>query len=543
MNILQAIHDENLFRTYVSGATDGDLTTWQNWLSFLRVLYGLPTTEAEHGIIRQSTGRDPSQLSSDGYAECLLLAGRRSGKSKTIALVGAAEAVLSGREKKVSAGEIPMVPILSPTKNQSRIIHSYLKGVFDSTPILQNEVVEEDRESFTLRNGVEIRIIAGDPRKIRGFTLIAAIVDEVAMFGFSEEAKVNDTELVRAIRPALASTGGPLLCVGTPYAARGYSYQTYKRHYGNDTTTLVWNAASLTMNPTLSKSIVQNAIDEDPIAANVEYATSPGLFREDVDDFVSRAVVESLVVRGRLELPPLPNINYAAFADVSGGRHDDAALAIGHKEGRIIILDCLERYKSPHNPYEVVGRMCDTIRRYGCHTCTGDAYAAEWSKTAFKNNGIEYGRSSRSDWKTGASALRKVAKPKSELYASLLPRLHSGEVELLDDDILVSQVASLQRRTRSGGRDSIDHPPGGHDDLANCLAGVVNVAAERVVFAGFIGDRSDPSDDRPKWLQRAESELRLLEYEHEQLGPEDPMEAFNAALYRSSYGARGKLPF
>ena len=46
---------------------------------------------------------------------------------------------------------------------------------------------------------------------------------EIAMFGLSEESKVrSDTELVRALRPSLASTGGRLLCVGTPYAARGY---------------------------------------------------------------------------------------------------------------------------------------------------------------------------------------------------------------------------------------------------------------------------------------------------------------------------------
>ncbi len=513
MNILQAIHDPNLFRGYVTG--DGDLGSWQNWLTFLRVLYGLPTAEAEQDIIQQSTGR--TTFPPGGYSECLLLTGRRSGKSKVIALVGAAEAVLSGREKKVSAGEIPMVAILSPTKNQSRIIHSYLRGVFDSTAILQNEVVEEGRESFKLRNGVELAIIAGDPRKIRGFTLIAAIVDEVAMFGFSEEAKVNDVELVRAIRPALASTGGPLLCVGTPYAARGYSYQTWKRCFGNDeATTLVWNAFSRDMNPTLSQTIIQNAIDEDPIAANVEYCTSPGLFREDVDDFVSRAVVESLVVRGRLELPPLSNVRYAAFADVSGGRHDDAALAIGHKEGRVIILDCLERYKSPHNPYEIVGRMCDTIRRYGClNRCTGDAYAAEWSVMAFKNQGIRYDRATLSDWKTGVSAVRRVAKPKSELYASLLPRLHSGEVELLDNEIMISQLASLQRRTRSGGRDSIDHPPGQHDDLANVVAGVCDVATERRIIIGALRSTKQSSIDgtptTPLWLRQAEAECRRRE--------------------------------
>jgi hypothetical protein len=40
---------------------------------------------------------------------------------------------------------------------------------------------------------------------------------------------------------------------------------------------------------------------------------------------------------------------------------------------------------------------------------------------------------------------------------------------------LVHQLVGLERRTSRGGRDSIDHAPGGHDDLANSVAGVADV--------------------------------------------------------------------
>jgi hypothetical protein len=36
--------------------------------------------------------------------------------------------------------------------------------------------------------------------------------------------------------------------------------------------------------------------------------------------------------------------------------------------------------------------------------------------------------------------------------------------------------SGLERRTARGGRDSIDHAPGGHDDLANAVAGAVALA-------------------------------------------------------------------
>src|SRR5713101_327465 len=222
-SIIKTINDPDLFRSYLSGSEDGSLDSWKNWMAFLKVLYGLRLTKAEQTIANRCTGR--TKFSPDGYQECLLLCGRRSGKSKIIGLVGAFEAILSGKEKGLSAGEIPMTAILSPTRFQSRIIHPYMRSVFDSSPILQGEIAEEKREGFKLKNGVEVCVIAGDPKLCRGFSLSnACLVDEIAMHGLSEESHVkSDTELIRALRPSLlsSSTQGRLLCIGTPFKASG----------------------------------------------------------------------------------------------------------------------------------------------------------------------------------------------------------------------------------------------------------------------------------------------------------------------------------
>jgi hypothetical protein len=55
----------------------------------------------------------------------------------------------------------------------------------------------------------------------------------------------------------------------------------------------------------------------------------------------------------------------------------------------------------------------------------------------------------------------------------LLPLLNSGAVALLDNERLGLQLTMLERRTARGGKDSIDHPRGGHDDLANAAAGAL----------------------------------------------------------------------
>ena len=46
-------------------------------------------------------------------------------------------------------------------------------------------------------------------------------------------------------------------------------------------------------------------------------------------------------------------------------------------------------------------------------------------------------------------------------------------VALVDSEKLRRQFLNLERRTARGGRDSIDHPRGLHDDLANAVAGVL----------------------------------------------------------------------
>src|SRR5689334_10163551 len=73
-------------------------------------------------------------------------------------------------------------------------------------------------------------------------------------------------------------------------------------------------------------------------------------------------------------------------------------------------------------------------------------------------------------------AVEPAEKPKSELYRDLLPLINSGAVEILDNERLIAQLVSLERRTARGGKESIDHAPGAHDDVANAVAGALVTA-------------------------------------------------------------------
>jgi hypothetical protein len=51
--------------------------------------------------------------------------------------------------------------------------------------------------------------------------------------------------------------------------------------------------------------------------------------------------------------------------------------------------------------------------------------------------------------------------------------LNSGRTELLDLPRLGTQLVGLERRTARSGKDSIDHAPGAHDDIANAVSGAL----------------------------------------------------------------------
>jgi hypothetical protein len=69
-------------------------------------------------------------------------------------------------------------------------------------------------------------------------------------------------------------------------------------------------------------------------------------------------------------------------------------------------------------------------------------------------------------------------------------------VDLLEDARLFAQIVGLERRTARGGRDSIDHAPGAHDDVANAVAGVVDVlTASKSKYDSSMSWVSGPYDD------------------------------------------------
>lgn len=495
--IIDAIADPLLFGAWLKGGS------WRAWLVFLRALFGLPIGalrirtrgDCDLAIFQRHTGR--STPPTHQAREAWLIVGRRGGKSFIVALIAVFLACFRDYSAFLAPGERGVVMILAADRRQARVILRYIRALLKGVAMLAPLIVAERTEAIELANGIDIEIHTASFRSVRGYAVVAALLDEVAYWP-SDDSANPDSEIVAALRPAMATIPNALLIgISSPYSRRGELWNAYQRHFGKEgDEVLVWQAPSKAMNPTLPERVIEAAYEEDEARAAAEYGAE---FRRDVEALFAAEALEAVTIKGRRELPPAADIRYHAFVDPSGGAADSMTLAIAHADsaGRRV-LDLLREKKPPFSPEVVVAEFAETLKTYGIAEVVGDRYGGEWPRERFQKAGITY---------------QVSEKTKSELYLEFLPVVTSGAAELLEHERLLRQLQRLERRTARSGKDSIDHAPGGHDDLANVAAGALVLAKPQADLSAALQDALDalPGDfDR---VQATREHFRDIEFD------------------------------
>lgn len=449
--ILEAMNHPQVFGPFFKGPS------WAAWEAWLAALFALPMDDDQLAIYRRHTGRTVPPAAP--FSEAELVVGRRGGKSRILALIATYLATFRSYEEHLAPGEVATIAVIAADRKQARSIFRYITGLLEGVPSLRGAIQDQTAEAITLSNRVVIEIQTASFRVTRGYSFAAVLADETAYW--RDESSANpDTEIFRALRPGMSSIPGAILLnASSPYRRAGLLWTTFQRHYGKDgARVLVWRGTSAEMNPKIDPAIIAEAYEDDPESAASEYGAE---FRSDIADFISRQVVEACIEVGCHERPPARSAGrrYSAFIDAAGGSGSDSmTLAIGNSEGGIPTLNAIRERKPPFSPDDVVTEFSDLMKSYGIFKAESDRWGGDWVGEAFRKQGI---------------TVEPCAKPKSDIYREVLPLLNAHRCSLLDHPRLVAQLCALERRTARGGRDSIDHPPMGHDDVANAAAGVL----------------------------------------------------------------------
>lgn len=390
--------------------------------------------------------------------------------------------------------------VIATDRKQARVIMRYILALIEQVPMLKHMVVRQDSESLDLDNMVSIEITTASYRTIRGYTVVAALCDEISFWRSEDSANPAD-EILAALRPAMSTIPGALLIgLGTPYKRSGPLYDSYRRHYGQDSPVLVIQADTRTMNSTVPQSVIDRAMELDPIAASAEYLAQ---FRSDVGTFLDSDLIERAIESDRRERAPVKGVHYTAFTDPSGGQHDSFTLSIAHEHEGQYVLDVCRGIKPPFSPESVVKEYAALLKSYRLSSVVGDRYSGQWVIESFSKEGIYYRHSDLT---------------KSELYLETLPLFAQGCVDLLDVPALTMELMQLERRTSRSGKDSVDHPPAGRDDHANATCGCLALLAAQQAMGeayafNFLTGEIIPSDPEEERLLRREARLRNVPIE------------------------------
>jgi hypothetical protein len=469
MTILEALVDRNLFGGLPAFR---DLSTWRAWAVFLAAVYGLPfsmlepfglTEDAAFEVYRRHTGRTAYTPPTGGYGEAVLIVGRQAGKDRVAALIQDYEAITATPE--ADGTDMFAVTVCQDARAAMRTQLAYARAPFRQLALLQPLVKTKRSDSLELTTGVTLASYPCRPQAVRGLRARVVICSELAYFR-SSEGYPTDVEMLRAVRPTLATTGGKLIVLSSPYADVGALYDLHTKHFGrSDSPTLVWQATAPDMNPTLPADYLQRLEQDDPDAYRSEVL---GEFRSGVATLLDPATLAACVDVGVRERAPRPACQYVAHTDAASGTGQDAwTLAIGHHEGERTVLDVCRAWRPPFNPSAVMAEIAHILRSYRITSVTGDRYAPGFVSEGFRKVGVTYLYADRD---------------RTAIYLDVLSAVNARAVLLLDVPDLLRELRGLERRRGASGRDRVDHRPGAHDDLAVSASGVLTRRTVRSTF-------------------------------------------------------------
>jgi hypothetical protein len=119
--------------------------------------------------------------------------------------------------------------------------------------------------------------------------------------------------------------------------------------------------------------------------------------------------------------------------------------------------------QGPFDPMAVTREYAALCKQYRIGSVTGDRYGKQWVQQAWRELLGTYNEASLYAW---------------QLYLEVLAPFNRGLVELPEHLPLLREFKSLQRVASRTGKESVEHPRGSHDDLANAVAGCLQLLSK-----------------------------------------------------------------
>jgi hypothetical protein len=108
--------------------------------------------------------------------------------------------------------------LVAADREQAKILHRYISGIL-STPLLASLI---ENVTANERGSVTVEVVTRSYRTVRGRSICAALLDELAFWRVDQSVN-PDSEVLNAIRASMATFGDDAMVIAgsSPYARRG----------------------------------------------------------------------------------------------------------------------------------------------------------------------------------------------------------------------------------------------------------------------------------------------------------------------------------
>ena len=393
----------------------------------------------------------------------VLRVGRRGGKSSSLCRVAVAE-VLYGPHS-VPPGDLGVFAFVSTKKSEAAERLNTIAQILDALSI------GYDRAGDTIRpHGLNRawRVYAANYRTAVGMTLIGLVADEVARWRDDDTGANPATEVLRSMRPAMATQRHAReFLSSSPFAQLDAHYEAFAA--GETAEQSVAAAPSWIANPTITEARCRELEPDEPTFRR-EYGAEP-MPNSEATFFDGRELDAAVARHLAGEDGTQPGDVLTAGADLAF-RSDSSALAVVRRRGSVLRpLELVELRpgETALRPSDTIEAFAHALARHGVPTVMADEHYAQ--------SLVEH---------LEAFGLRRIPAPHDvpATYVHARTLLHQGALELPDHRQLLRDLREVTATPTAAGRISIRLPRrvgGGHADLVSALVLAIWQRAGHVV--------------------------------------------------------------
>ncbi|MCC7384739.1 MAG: hypothetical protein IT384_23015 [Deltaproteobacteria bacterium] len=440
------------------------------WRATIKALYGTPLDPAELELFRQlSGGRGPQ---AGGWHEFLAVVGRRGGKSETIARVAVFEALHGGHGRVLAPGQLALVGVVSPLREQSAEILGYVRGL-SQLPQVRKQVARTTQDTVEFKTGVGVQVVSCDEVAGVSHTYVALVADEFARW------PENDKEIIGQFRPALAPVvGAPprrFLGITSAHIRDGQAYDTDAGYFGKpDAPVLVVRGSTETFNENIDRAWLareRRRVGETAFLNHYGDGDTPPQWVDALQDGFFEGF-ERCVVDGVESFPPdCGEWSYVAALDPAF-KLDHFAMAIAHREvvtgqAPTTVLDFACSWRPPVSPEAVMAEIAAKLAEYDAkYRCFTDQHGSVLLAELGRRFGVYL---SEEPW-------TPVTKPVR--FGLVRGAMADGLVRLPDNRELRRELANIAARKLRSGHERIEARRG-HDDMAHAAVLALALAMDQ----------------------------------------------------------------